>query len=250
MVRNREISLGSFRAGCARVELTSCYLNNGVVLNEHAPAISDWFLSSNKRYHHKQCESFKFYNGRHHFSSHAGMKSSEDDDDLEDGFSELETTASANEIQSSKTPGESDNELISESGISDGDSDDEVSGLKDELELSDAAAEGSKKKIEPKKDFVRLLKAIMNAPGLSIKSVLDKWVKDGNEVNKSDIIILNSNLRRRKMYGRALQVCLHLHVFIWFIIGLQYAPSMFTFHKVALLNDHYFIQVVKIITDI
>lgn len=212
MVRNREISLGSFRAGCARVESASCYLKNDTKSAEHAPVFPDQFVSF-KRYHHKKSESIKFYNGRHQFSSHAGMKSSDDEDDLEDGFSELETAASANEIQASKTPCESDNDLISESEISDVDSDDEVSGLKNELELSDTVAEGSKKKIEPKRDCIRLLKAIMNAPGLSIKSVLDKWIADGNEVNKSDIIILNSSLRKRKMYGRALQVCLHLHIF-------------------------------------
>ncbi|KAL8095238.1 pentatricopeptide repeat-containing protein At1g80270, mitochondrial-like [Apium graveolens] len=204
-LKNRDISLGSFRAGCARLESASSYLKNDTKSAEHAPVFPDQFVSF-KRYHHKKCESFKFYNGRHHFSSHAGMKSSEDEDDLEDGFSELETAASANKIQASKTPFESDNTLISESEISDVDSDDEVSGLKNELELSDTVAEGSKKKIEPKRDTIRLLKAIMNAPGLSIKSVLDKWVEDGNEVNKSDIMILNSNLRKRKMYGRALQM--------------------------------------------
>lgn len=203
-LKNREICLGTFRAGCARVESASYNLKNDSESAEHAPAISDRFVSF-KRYHHNQCESFKLYNGRHHFSSHAGMRSSEDEDDLEDGFSELETAAaSADEIQASKTPIESDNELISESEISDGDIDNEVSGLKNELE--DTATEGSKKKMEPKRDSIRLLKAIMNAPGLSIKSVLDKWVEDGNEVNKSDIWIVNSNLRKRKMYGRALQM--------------------------------------------
>lgn len=224
MVRNREISLGSFRAGCARVESATCYLKNDARSAEPAPVFSDQFVSF-KRYHHKKCEPFKIYNGRHQFSSHAGMKTSDDEDDLEDGFSELETAASANEVQASKAPCESDNGLTSESEISDADSDDEVSGLKNELELSDTVAEGSKKKLEPKRDCIRLLKTIMNAPGLSIKSVLDKWVEDGNEVDKSDIMILNSNLRKRKMYGRALQVCLHLHIFICYIVGLQYGLS-------------------------
>lgn len=214
VVRYREIRLGSFRAGCARVESGSCYLKNENESAECAPGMSDQFVPS-RRYHHNKSESFKFYNGRHYFSSHAGMKSSEDEDDLEDGFSELERTASANEIEA-----RSDNELISESEISDGDSDDEVSGLKNELELSDTAAEVSKENVEPKRHVNRLLRAILNAPGLSIKSVLDKWVEDGNEVNKTDIMVVNSSLRRRKMFGRALQVCLHFHIFIWFVLGL------------------------------
>ncbi|KAL1813473.1 hypothetical protein ACET3Z_023538 [Daucus carota] len=199
-LKYREIRLGSFRAGCARVESGSCYLKNENESAECAPGMSDQFVPS-RRYHHNKSESFKFYNGRHYFSSHAGMKSSEDEDDLEDGFSELERTASANEIEA-----RSDNELISESEISDGDSDDEVSGLKNELELSDTAAEVSKENVEPKRHVNRLLRAILNAPGLSIKSVLDKWVEDGNEVNKTDIMVVNSSLRRRKMFGRALQM--------------------------------------------
>lgn len=207
LLRNQGITLGSFRAGCARVEVASCFQKYDAEIAGHAQVISDRFVCT-RRYHHKQCGSLKFYIGKHHLSSHTGMKSSEDqDDDLEDGFSELETPASADETQARSAPCESNDELISDSELSDGGSDDEVAGLKKELELTDIDAKRSKKKIEQKITSDQLLNAVISAPGLSIKSVLDKWVEDGNEVNKSDISMINFNLRRRKMYGRALQVC-------------------------------------------
>lgn len=188
------------------MEVASCYQEFDAELAGHAQVISDWFVCT-RRYHHKQCESFKFYIGKHHLSSHAGMKSSEDeDDDLRDGFSELETSASGDDTQAKSAPCESNDELISDSELSDGGSDDEVAGLK-ELELSDTDAKRSKKKFERKRTSDQLLNAVIRAPGLSIKSVLDKWVEDGNEVNKSDILMINLDLRKRKMYGRALQVC-------------------------------------------
>lgn len=204
-LKNRGITLGSFRAGCARVEVASCYQEYDAEIAGHAQVISDWFVST-RRYHHKQCESLKFYIGKHHLSSHAGMKSSEDeDDDLGDGFSELETPASADETQGRSAPCEINDELISDSELSDGGSDDEVAGLKKELELSDIDAKRSKKKFEQRTSD-QLFNAVISAPGWSIKSVLHKWVEDGNEVNKSDILTINLNLRRRKMYGRALQM--------------------------------------------
>ncbi|KAL8125620.1 pentatricopeptide repeat-containing protein At1g80270, mitochondrial-like [Apium graveolens] len=205
-LKNRGITLGSFRTGCARVELASSYQECDAELAGHAQVISDWFVCT-RRYHHKQCESFKFYIGKHHLSSRAGMKGGEDEDDgLGDGFSELETPASGDDTQARSAPCESNDELISDSELSDGGSDDEAAGLKKELELSDIDAKRSKKKYEQKRTSDRLLNAVIRAPGLSIKSVLQKWVEGGNEVNKSDILKINLDLRKRKMYGRALQM--------------------------------------------
>lgn len=104
--------------------------------------------------------------------------------DLGDGFCELET-------QSRSTPCESNDESISESELSDGGNDDEVAGLKQEQELSDIKAERSKTKFEQKRTSVQLLNVVLRAPGFSTKTVLHKWVEDGNEVNKSDILMID-----------------------------------------------------------
>lgn len=189
------------------MEVASCYQECDAEIAGHAQVISDRFVCT-RRYHHKQYESLKFHVGKHHLSSHAGMKSSEDeDDDLGDGFSELETPAGADESQARSAPCESNDELVSDSDLSDGGTDDEVAGFRKELERSDIDAKRSKKKIGQKRTSDQLLNAVISSPGLSIKSVLQKWVEGGNEVNKSEILMINLNLRKRKMYGRALQVC-------------------------------------------
>ncbi|WOG91087.1 hypothetical protein DCAR_0310335 [Daucus carota subsp. sativus] len=136
------------------------------------------------------------------------MRSNKDeDDDLADRFSELETLASADETQARSASCEGNDELISESELSDGGSDDEVAGCKKELQLSDIKAERSKKKFEQKRSSGKLLNAVITAPALSIKSVLHKWVEDGNEVKKSDTRKIISYFQKRRMYRRALQVC-------------------------------------------
>ncbi|KAK1393583.1 Pentatricopeptide repeat-containing protein [Heracleum sosnowskyi] len=205
-LKNRGITFGSFRAGCAKVEVASCYQESDAEIAGHAQVISDRFVCT-RRYHQKQYESLEFYIGKRHLSSHAGMKSTEDEeDDLGDGFSELETSVGADENQARSVPRGSNDDLISDSELSHGGCDDEVAGLKKELELSDIDAKRSKKKFEQKRTSGQLFNAVISAPGLSIKSVLDKWIEDGNEVNKSDILMINLNLRKRKMYGRALQI--------------------------------------------
>ncbi|MEI4872816.1 hypothetical protein Q8G47_29250, partial [Klebsiella pneumoniae] len=80
----------------------------------------DRFVSL-KRYHHSRCDSSKPFVGRQHFSSLAGMKSrGEEDDDLEDGFSELETPTRTDENHASNMAheDEDEDELISGSEIS------------------------------------------------------------------------------------------------------------------------------------
>ncbi|WOG91086.1 hypothetical protein DCAR_0310334 [Daucus carota subsp. sativus] len=205
-LKNRGITLGSFQAGSAKVGISSSYLEHDAEIVGHAQVISDPFLCS-MSYRHKQCESLKLYIGKHHLSSHAGMRYSKDeDDDLGDGFSELETLASADETQARSASCEGTDELISESELSARGSDDEVAGCKKELELSDIKAERSKKNVEQKSTSGKLLNAVITAPALSIKSVLHKWVEDGNEVKKYHRKKIISYLQERQMYGRALQV--------------------------------------------
>lgn len=206
LTRNQAFSLGSFRAGCARLEIASCYLEDDAESVEHTRVTFDNFLSL-KRYHHRQCDSLESLIGRRHFSSEAGMKSNgEEDEDLEDGFSELETPASADATQASNVALENDDELNSEHELSEDDNDD-VTGLQNELELSDTETDVSKKRFSPKRDYLKLLKAIMDSSGLSVRSVLEKWVEEGNDVSKTQILMVIVNLRKRRMYGRALQVC-------------------------------------------
>ncbi|TKY53764.1 Pentatricopeptide repeat-containing protein mitochondrial [Spatholobus suberectus] len=135
--------------------------------------------------------SLKFAVSRQELSSQAGASSTkeDDDDDLEGGLSELEIHGSNDE---------------SDADLSDGDED----GGKphDELELSDAEIDPTKKRPQGRQTQSELFKAILNAPGLSVHSALDKWVEEGKELSRKEISLAVRNLRRRKMYGRALQL--------------------------------------------
>ncbi|CAN6931468.1 unnamed protein product [Brassica oleracea] len=127
-------------------------------------------------------------------SSSAGTKSDqEEDDDLEDGFSELENSKSGQE----STTSSSDESDVDEGKLS---ADEE-----EELELDLTETDDSRKTLEKKQS--ELFKAIVSAGGLSVGSALDKWVEEeGNEISRTDVAKAMLQLRRRRMYGRALQM--------------------------------------------
>lgn len=75
-----------------------------------------------------------------------------------------------------------------------------------ELELSDTETDPSDKKSRSIRSRSELFKAIVSVSGLSVDSALDKWVEKGKELSWQEIGLALNSLRRRKMYGRALQV--------------------------------------------
>ncbi|KAH9610230.1 hypothetical protein KSS87_019022 [Heliosperma pusillum] len=142
-------------------------------------------------------------------SSQAGAKSGgEENDDLEDGFSELET------LEASETPQPKavDCDVTSDSA-SDSESESDLSSLDDAnleetLETDplgetedDASKAASKKKYAPSP----LLKLILQESGSSISGALDKYFED-NEFSRPEVYKVLLNLRRRKLFGRALQL--------------------------------------------
>lgn len=133
--------------------------------------------------------SLKFTVSRRELSSQADASSTKDDDGMESGLSELDTDGDDNEY---------------EKDLVDGDED----GGKphDELELSDTEIDQTEKKSERRKARSELFFAILKAPGLSVHSALDEWVEKGKELSGKEISLAVVNLRRRKMYGKVLQV--------------------------------------------
>lgn len=131
------------------------------------------------------------------FSSQAGAKSSGEEDDLEDGFSELEAPLGSDAVMKSNLDDERPDESASEADISDVDGDEE--SPEDELGiLTDKGKETSSRAQS------QLFKAIISAR--SVENALDKWVEDGMDLNKDEIWLATYNLRKRRMFGRALQV--------------------------------------------
>ncbi|XP_022971191.1 pentatricopeptide repeat-containing protein At1g80270, mitochondrial-like [Cucurbita maxima] len=137
----------------------------------------------------------------HGLSSQAGAENSGEEDDLEDGFSELETLPSTDALEDNKAADENEGELTSESELDDDTVD---AGTQNELDLPELETELAEK-IPAKRAPSELFKAIWSAPGSSVPSALDKWVSEGKELSRADISLAMLNLRRRRMFGKALQ---------------------------------------------
>lgn len=182
-LRSCGLNIRTFRAVCSDSEL-STFGGDKAVTACHLPrVIRTEYMPLKGFYGTNDC-----FPGRCMFSSQAGATDSgQEEDDLDDGFSELES--------SPVSLGEADvevnkDELISESELSDEDS--------DELDLYD------EKESADKRSSLSLFKAVMNSS--SVEKFMDKWIEDGNELLKGDINFVMYNLRKRRMYGRALQL--------------------------------------------
>ncbi|KAJ8443212.1 hypothetical protein Cgig2_017205 [Carnegiea gigantea] len=199
-VRVHGLNLAAFRA-CAGLGTFGSHAEDKSSNPEQTTCALDGLLSSKRCYHAARIPS-RFSAGSQTFSSRAGAKSGgEEEADLEEGFSELET----HEVTETTGQGdiEDDSTSVSESELSDDES------LEDALEtelIEDLAMDSAKTESKKKRVLSDLCKLIMDEPGHSISDALDKYVADGKELSQSEIYDTLLNLRRRKMFGKALQL--------------------------------------------
>ncbi|CAK8543078.1 unnamed protein product [Lathyrus sativus] len=188
------------RFSCVNLTSSTWVENESGIDDSRRIINGDGGFSLRNRCYHSGEGSLKFTTGRRELSSEAGASSTKDEeDDLEEGFSELETSAGD---ESEKLSG-SDTELSDESDEVD------IEEPHNELDLPLSHDEDvilMEKKSSRRKAESELFKAIMEAPGLSIHKALDKWVEEGKEMSREEISLAMVNLRKRKMYGRALQL--------------------------------------------
>ncbi|XP_012833129.1 PREDICTED: pentatricopeptide repeat-containing protein At1g80270, mitochondrial-like [Erythranthe guttata] len=124
--------------------------------------------------------------------SKAGAKSRvEQDDDLEDAFFELEAPLGA--VRKAASADDVDDSM-SESDLYEGES----------VTTEGDAEKKSFPKTNPHSAFT---KAVLGAPIVSVVKVLDQWVKEGNELTKPEVSSTMVNLRKRRMFVKALKVC-------------------------------------------
>ncbi|CAH2067989.1 unnamed protein product [Thlaspi arvense] len=131
-------------------------------------------------------------------SSNAGTKSDQEEYEVEPGFSDLEDSESGQESSSE------DDEAPPKGKLSADEDDTEDDEEEEELELDLIETEDRRKAVEKKPS--ELFKTIVSAAGLSVGSALDKWTEEGNEINRIEVAKAMLQLRRRRMYGRALQM--------------------------------------------
>ncbi|CAL0323537.1 unnamed protein product [Lupinus luteus] len=191
-LRNQRYSV---RGSCVKLITTSCAEDEVGFAESPQVAYCGRFLFL-KKFYHSGHTSAKFTVSRRELSSQADASSTKDEDDLEDGFSELETP-------DADDGGE--NVLIHDTNLPDESED--VKEPQNELELSDTENDDStEKKSHPGRAESELFKEIIKAPPTSVSLVLDKWIEEGKELSRQEISLAMLNLRKRKMYGRALQL--------------------------------------------
>lgn len=117
-------------------------------------------------------------------------------------------TVSRRQLSSQATDAGSKNkEEIEDPDVVDGDSvESETDDNEDELELSGTETVSRHKKLPTTNIQSQLFKAIVSVSDLSVDSTLNNWVEKGKELSRQEIVLLLNSLRRRRMYGRALQV--------------------------------------------
>ncbi|XP_073224769.1 pentatricopeptide repeat-containing protein At1g80270, mitochondrial-like [Cicer arietinum] len=191
-----------YNVGTFRVQL----MPNTLVEYEDAAPDShqmkhDRFLSTGHTFYRTGHASPKFTVSRRELSSQADASCTKDDDndeemEMEDPLIELEVDGDRDSVES-------------QTDLFEGDKD----GGKqhNELELSDTESDLDAKNSESRNKRSELFKAVVNGP---VDSALNKWVEKGKELSRQEITLALLNLRKRKMYGRALQVnesYLYLH---------------------------------------
>ncbi|GAB2295612.1 hypothetical protein Dimus_029768 [Dionaea muscipula] len=140
--------------------------------------------------------------GSRSISSHAGARSGgEEEDDLDDGFSELEGPENLETLQGTLT--DDDKKLVSEPELSDDDEGEE--SLEKEL-ISDPGGDDISETLSQRNRFSSsVFKAIMDNQSQRVYKTLDKYVADGKDLSRSEISDAMICLRKRKMYSKALQ---------------------------------------------
>uniref|UniRef100_A0A0A9CRE6 PROP1-like PPR domain-containing protein n=1 Tax=Arundo donax TaxID=35708 RepID=A0A0A9CRE6_ARUDO len=124
------------------------------------------------------------------FSSQAGANSGDKEDELEDGFSDLEV------------PPEADKK---DGGLTSEDSSDE--DAIDEIGLPDVDVDAKPEKEQMKKfEQSPLLKLMLHTPRHQVTSALQTWAKDGNTFDRSEIYLTILNLRKRRWFSKALEL--------------------------------------------
>lgn len=102
---------------------------------------------------------------------------------------------------------ENDGELASDE-FSDSDSKHNSIEISDNLlDLSgiDLAASG----VDGRRPTFSLFRILMKASCSSVNNVLEKWIEDGNIVDRCEVSVTLLKLRKRRLYDKALQVLFH-----------------------------------------
>ncbi|VFQ91132.1 unnamed protein product [Cuscuta campestris] len=181
---------------CFTTAELSSYCFEGYVIGGNGTAKRDLSVTT---FHKMTCDPPSPFKGSLSFSALAGTKSSRENDDVLDEFSELNSFKTSGSIQEGNVGNESELESESEK------CDEDLEGQQGEVGLSDTATRigGT---IQGQMSSPELCKALLVASRNSVCHVMDKWVEEGNALTRADIHMVLRYLRQRKLYAKALKV--------------------------------------------
>ncbi|KAK1281407.1 Pentatricopeptide repeat-containing protein [Acorus gramineus] len=193
-LRCRGYHIGATRASSVGFDIFTVNLEQDVCAPDHGKnLIGRGLLPRGFSVGTSMTENFSI--GSRGLSSHAGEKATNNDDDLEEGFSELETSIAADFGKEKK-----DEEVEHADEI-------QAEASENEISLLDLESVETDKKVPGKSRIdvaSPLFKLIMEPPHHSVKSALDKWIEEGNSLERTEYYDILHNLRKRKIYGKAL----------------------------------------------
>ncbi|EOA39953.1 hypothetical protein CARUB_v10008643mg [Capsella rubella] len=174
--RSQSLRLGAYNAVYSNLDIPSGERTGAIVTNALIHDKSEGF----PRFYEL---SWSSCTGRRSLSSDARAKTAgeEDEEELENGNSDLATP--------DQTSGDSEDEGDTEGA---------------ELELLVPGSEAGKLVVGSRSS--ELFKAIVSVSGVAVASALDKWIEEGKEINRTELANAMLELRKRRMYGRALQM--------------------------------------------
>ncbi|XP_072976393.1 pentatricopeptide repeat-containing protein At1g80270, mitochondrial-like [Typha angustifolia] len=130
------------------------------------------------------------------WSRNLSSQTSTTSSDEEDGFSDLDIPPEAENVK--------DEELMPEGELSEEGSEEAVDNSIDFLD-AEVDSKSEKNRLRKRSSVSSVLTIIQEAPRHAMAEALDKWVEEGNKLGRDEAFVALLNLRKWKLYPKALQ---------------------------------------------
>ncbi|KAF6158510.1 hypothetical protein GIB67_040024 [Kingdonia uniflora] len=207
-IRGQLYHRGDFRSFYAKSGIPNACSDDVVGIHMPIQVIFGRCISS-ERFYFKTSVHQNFSLPRRGLSSQADSTSSPDETHLDGEFSDLGTPIPVDSTEEGNPGEKSEMESISELEPFDNDDFKEnslESSSPNKLELSDTETDTTGEDTLKKDNLFKFFKVVLAAGSRSVRIALDKWVEEGNLLDRNMISYTLAQLRRRSMLVKALQV--------------------------------------------
>ncbi|KAF6158505.1 hypothetical protein GIB67_040019 [Kingdonia uniflora] len=207
-IRGQLYHRGDFRSFYAKSGISNACSDDVVGIHKPIQVIFGRCISCEMLYF-KMSVHQNFSLPRRGLSSQADSTSTQEETDLDDEFSDLGTPIPVDSTEEGNPGEKSEMESISELEPSDNDDFEEnspESSSPNKLELSNTETDTTGEDTLKKDNLFKFFKVVLATTSRSIRIALDKWVKEGNPLDRNMISYTLAQLRKRSMLVKALQV--------------------------------------------